>query len=39
LNHAAIAANPLESTAFGSALGTLAFDVTMNALTSAQPTI
>ncbi len=37
--NAAIAANSLESTAFGAEAGTLVFDVTMNALTSAQPTI
>jgi hypothetical protein len=37
--NAAISSNPLESTVIGHALGTLAFDVTMAALTSAQPTI
>jgi hypothetical protein len=37
--NSAIAANPLEGTLIGQAIGTLAFDVTMNALTSAQPTI
>jgi hypothetical protein len=36
---AAIAANPLESNPFGAALGMLAFDMTLNALTTAQPTI
>jgi hypothetical protein len=36
---AAIAANPLESSPIGAALGMVAFDVTLGALTSAQPTI
>jgi hypothetical protein len=36
---AAIAANPLESSPIGQALGMVALDVTMNALTAAQPTI
>jgi hypothetical protein len=35
----AINANPLESTPAGQLIGTLAFDVTMAALTSAQPTV
>ncbi len=37
--HAAISANALAGTAVGQAIGTLAFNVTMNALTTAQPTI
>jgi hypothetical protein len=37
--NAAIAANPLEGTLIGQAIGTLVFDVTINALTTAQPTI
>jgi hypothetical protein len=36
---AAIAANQLENNPIGAALGNLAFNTTMNALTSAQPTI
>lgn len=35
----AISANPLESSLIGQAIGTLAFDATLNALTSAQATI
>jgi hypothetical protein len=35
----AINANPLESTPVGQLIGTLAFDVTTAALTSAQPTL
>jgi hypothetical protein len=34
---AAIAANPLEASPFGSILGTVAYDVTLHALTSAGP--
>lgn len=34
---AAIAANPVESSPIGQALGMVAFDVTMDALTAAQP--
>lgn len=36
---AAIAANPLESTLIGSVVGTLAYDVTLSALDTAQATI
>lgn len=36
---AAIAANPLEGTVFGQVVGTVAYDVTLHALTSAQATI
>lgn len=35
----AISANPLESSPIGQVIGTLAFDATLNALTSAQATI